>query len=79
MRLHPAAMEGVRSLVGERIALHAVDAEDADAPLVEVRAEGADHALTFLLPLVAHAGGEGEDGHTVMAVNGDAHVAVETV
>ena len=79
LRLHPAAMERVRSLVCERIALHAVDAEDSDSPLVEVRAEGADHALTFLLLLVAHAGGEGEDGHAVMAVNGDAHVAVETV
>src|SRR4029077_18115715 len=79
LRLHPAAMERVRSLVCERIALHAVDAEDSDSPLVDVRAEGADHALTFLLPLVAHAGGEGENGQTVMAVNGDAHVAVETV
>src|SRR5438270_14058196 len=77
--LHPAAMEGVRSLVCERIALHAVDAKDADAPLVNVGAEGADHALTFLLPLVAHAGRKGEDGHAVMPVNGDAHVAVETV
>jgi hypothetical protein len=79
LRLHPAAMEGVRSLVGEGIALHPVDAEDSDASLVEVRAEGANHALTFLLPLVAHAGGKGEDGQTVMAVNGDAHVAAETV
>src|SRR5437868_2878740 len=58
LRLHPTAMERVRPLVGERIALHAVDAEDSDAPLVEVRAEGTDHALTFLLPLVAHAGRE---------------------
>src|SRR6478752_6210078 len=79
LRLHPAAMEWVRSLVGERIALHAVYAENADSPLVDVRAESANHALTFLLPLVAHAGREGEDGQTVMAVNGDAHVAVETV
>src|SRR6266480_4045616 len=79
LRLHPAAMEGVRALVCERIALHAVDAEDSDAALVEIRAEGANHALTFLLPLVAHARREGEYGHAVMAVNGDAHVAVETV
>src|SRR6476661_7873221 len=79
LRLHPTAMEGVRALVCERIALHAVDAENANSPLVEVRAEGANHALTFLLPLVAHAGRKGEDGHAVMAVNGDAHVAVETV
>src|SRR5438477_276106 len=79
LRLHPAAMERVRSLVCERIALYAVDAKDADAPLVNVRAEGADHALTFLLPLVAHTGRKGEDGHAVMAVNGDAHVATETV
>src|SRR5258708_7790392 len=79
LRLHPAAMERVRSLVCERIALHTVDAEDADSPLVEVRTEGANHALTFLLPLVAHTGREGEDRHAVMAVNGDAHVAVETV
>ena len=48
-------------------------------PCVQVGAEGADHALTFLLPLVAAAGREGEEGHAVMAVNGDAHVAIETV
>jgi len=35
--------------------------------------------MATLLPLVAHAGGEGEHRQTVMAVNGDAHVAVETV
>jgi len=69
----------VRALICERIALHAIDAENADPPLVEVRTEGANHALTFLLPLVAHAGGEGENRHAVMAVNSDAHVAVETV
>src|SRR6266550_1103163 len=79
LRLHPAAMERMSALVGERIALHAVDAEDSDSPLVEVWAEGANHALTFLLPLVAHARREGEDGHAVMAVNGDAHVAAETM
>jgi hypothetical protein len=62
-----------------KVALHAVDAENADSPLVEVRAESANHALTFLLPFVAHAGGEGENGHAVIAVNRDAHVAIETV
>ncbi len=69
----------MRSLVCERIALHAVDAEDSDAPLLQIRAEGADHALTFLLPLVAAARREGEDGRAVIAVNGDAHVPIETV
>ncbi len=79
LRLHPTAMEGVRAFVLERIVLHAVDGEDADAARVEVGAEGADHALAFLLPFVAAAGGEGEDGHAEVAVNGDAHVAIETV
>ena len=32
LRLHPAAVERVRALVRERIALHAVDAEDSDPP-----------------------------------------------
>ena len=32
LRLHPAPVEGVRSFVCERIALHAVDAEDSDSP-----------------------------------------------
>jgi hypothetical protein len=36
-------------------------------------------ALAFLLPFVAAAGREGEDGHPVMTVNGDAHVAIEAV
>jgi hypothetical protein len=79
LRLHPAPMERMRSLICERIALHAVDAEDADSPLLDIRAEGANHALTFLLPFVAHAGGEGEDGPAVIAINSDAHVAIETV
>ncbi len=62
LRLEPAAMEGVRSFVAERIALHAVDGKESDSPLLDVRAEGADHALAFLLMFVAHAGGEGEMG-----------------
>src|SRR5437899_9217263 len=79
LRLHPAPTEGVRALVLERIAVHAVDAENSDSPLIEVRAEGADHTLTFHLPLVASARREGENGCAVIAVNGDAHVPIETV
>src|SRR5437667_4960207 len=79
LRLHPAPVKGVRSLVCERIALHAVDAEDADAPLVDVRTKRANHALTFHLPFVAAAGREGEDRPAVIAVNGDTHVPIETV
>src|SRR5438105_10248179 len=79
LRLHPAAVEWVRSLVGERIALHAVDAEDSDAPLLEVRAESANHALTFHLPLVPTARREREDRRAVIAVNSDTHVPIETV
>jgi hypothetical protein len=79
LRLHPAPVERVRSLICERIALHAVDAEDSDAPLFQVRAESANHALAFHFPLVAAARREGEDGCAVIAVNGDAHVAIETV
>jgi hypothetical protein len=79
LRLEPAAMEGVCSFVIERIALDSVDAKNPDPPLVEVRAKGADHALAFLLMFVAAARREGEDGQTVMAVNGDAHVTIKTV
>jgi hypothetical protein len=79
LRLHPAPMERVRTLVIERIALHAVNAEDADAPLVDVRSEGANHALTFHLRFVAAARREGEDGRAVVAVNSDTHVATKTV
>ena len=32
-----------------------------------------------MLPFVAAARREGEDGRAVIAVNGDAHVAIETV
>jgi hypothetical protein len=35
--------------------------------------------LAFLLVLVAHAGREGEHGRSVIAVNRDAHVAIETM
>src|SRR5437016_9084417 len=61
LRLHPAPMERVRALVCERIALHTVDAENADSPLLQVGAEGANHALTFHLPLVPTARRECED------------------
>ncbi len=61
LRLHPAAMEWVGPFVCERIALHSVDAEDSDSPLVDVGTESADHSLTFLFPFVAHAGWECED------------------
>src|SRR5262249_13319057 len=77
--LHPASMEGMRALVIERIALHAVDAEDSDAALLDVVAESANHALTFHLPFVAAARRESEDGSAVIAVNGDAHFPIETV
>src|SRR5262249_52311556 len=78
LRLHPTAMEWMRAFIIKGIALHAVDAEDADTSLLDVRAEGADHGLPFLLELVAHAGGKGEDGPAVIAVDGDAHVAAES-
>ena len=79
LRLQPAAVKRMRAFVAERIALHAVDAEDSDSPRVQIRAESANHALTFLLMLVAATGGEGEDGRAVIAVNGDAHIPIETV
>ena len=79
LRLQPAAVKRMRAFVAERITLHAVDAEDSDSPRVQIRAESANHALTFLLMLVAATGGEGKDGHAVMPVNIDAHVAAETV
>ncbi len=72
-------MEWVRSLVCKRIALHAVDAEDSDAPLVDVRSEGANHALAFHLRFVAAARWEREDRRAVIAVNGDTHLSTETV
>src|SRR6266496_251590 len=72
-------MEGMRSFVAERIALHAVDGKESDSSLLDVGAERSDHALTFLLMLVAAARREGEDGRAVIAVNGDAHVPIETV
>jgi hypothetical protein len=37
------------------------------------------HPLAFLFMLVAHAGWEGENWRTVIAVNSDAHVPIETV
>src|SRR6266498_5712494 len=79
LRLHPAPVEGVRSLVLERIAVHAVDAEDSDAALLQVGAEGANHALAFHLPFVAAARRKGEDGPAVVAVNSDTHISIETV
>ena len=48
-------------------------------PCSNVGPKGANHALAFLLPLVAHAGREGENRRAVVAVNGDAHVPIETV
>src|SRR6185369_17300026 len=75
LRLHPAPVERMRSLIIERIALDSVDAEDTDTAVLDKRAEGANHALAFLFVLVAHAGGESEDRRTVIPVNGDAHVS----
>ena len=72
-------MERVRAFVLKRIALDTVDGEDSDSPLIQVWAEGADHSLTFLLPFVTAARREGEEGHSVMAIDGDAHFAIETV
>jgi hypothetical protein len=54
LRLHPAPMEGVRAFVCERIALHAVDAEDSDAPLLQVRAEERKERGQSLLSTVCY-------------------------
>ena len=79
LRLHPAAMKRVRAFVIERIALHAVDAEDSDASLVDVGAKGANHALAFHLRFIAAARRESEDRRAVVAVNRNAHFPIETV
>jgi alkylated DNA repair dioxygenase AlkB len=79
LRLQPAAMERVRAFVVEGIALDSIDAEDADSTLIDVGSKGANHALTFLFPLVTHAGWKGEDGRTVIAVTGDAHFSIQAV
>ena len=79
LRLHPAPMERMSTLILERIAVHAIDAEDSDAPLLDVGAKRANHALAFHLPFVAAAGREGEDRRAVIAVNGDTHVPIQTV
>jgi len=79
LRLHPTAMERMRAFVRERIALDAVDGEESDSSLLDVGAERSDHALAFLFMFVAHAGGESENGHAVIAVDINAHVAAETM
>src|SRR5262249_51883569 len=58
-------------------AVHAVDAEDSNSPLLEVRAEGANHSLAFHLPFVATARRECEDGRAVISVNGNPHVSIK--
>ena len=70
---------GCAPLFLKRIIVHSIDGEETDPALFNVRREGADHALAFLLPFVTSAGGKGENGHAVMAVNDHAHVAIETV
>ena len=72
-------MERMRSLIRERIALNAVDAEDSDSSLVDVRSEGANHALAFHFRFVAAARRKGEERRSVISVNGDTHVAIEPV
>src|SRR5581483_3439904 len=79
LRLHPAPMEGMRALVLERIAVHAVDTEDSNPARLAVRTESADHALAFHFPFIAAARWKREDRRSIIAVNGDAHVPVEAV
>src|ERR1044071_6053997 len=74
LRLHPASVKGMRSLVLKRIAVDAVDAEDPDPPLLDVRTESGNHSLTFHFPLVAAARWEGENWRTIVAINRDTHV-----
>jgi hypothetical protein len=72
-------MERMRSFVAERIALDSVDAEDPDAPRFDVGGEGANHALAFLLMLIAAAGREGEERCAIVSVNVDAHFSAKAV
>ena len=56
--LHPAAMERVRALVRERVAVIDVDRERLDAPGVQMLGDGADQALALVFPFVSAAGRE---------------------
>jgi hypothetical protein len=56
--LHPAAMERVRALVRERVAVIDVDRERLDSPGVQMVGDGADQALTLVFPFVPAAGRE---------------------
>jgi hypothetical protein len=72
-------MERMRSFVAERIALDSVDAENPDAARFNVRRKGANHALAFLLMLIAAAGREGEERCAIVSVNVDAHFSAKAV
>src|SRR5581483_6716180 len=79
LRLHPAPMEGMRALVLERIAVHAVDTEDSNPARLDVRTESADHALAFHFPFIATARVKCEDPPSIIPLNRDAHMPVQTV
>ena len=71
---HPAAVEGVRLLVEQPFGGHRADAEHLHPALLDERRQGADHALAFVLPLVAQAGREEQDRGAEMAEDGHPHL-----
>ena len=75
--LPPAAMERMRALVQERLHVVGADAEDLDASAVDELAQRVDQPLTVQLPLVAVAGGEGEQRRPPVAEDRDPHVVTE--
>ena len=62
MRLHVAAVPGVRALVVPGLVVHGVHAEDLHPPGLDVMGEGVDHPLPLVLALVAAAGREARSG-----------------
>src|SRR5262249_42987559 len=77
--LDVAAVARVRALVVPGLVVDGVDAEELHLAVVDVVAEGRDHALALVLPLVAPAGREGHDRVAVVAVDEHVHVPPEAV
>ena len=75
--LAPAAVEGMRAAVQERVLVVRADAEHLEAAGVDEVADGVDQPVALQLPLVAVAGREGQQRRSPVSEDRDAHVPAE--
>jgi len=79
LRLHPAAMKRMSTLIVKAREVHGIDAEEFHAPAINQVCEAANQPLVLKLPFVPGAGGKTDERRSPMTVDHDAQLHSKAV